>query len=57
MAVFGIPTAHEDDALRACGAAVETRDALPELGIRGRIGVNSGEVLTGTSKRPATGTR
>jgi class 3 adenylate cyclase len=55
MAVFGIPTAHEDDALRACGAAVETRDALPELGIRGRVGVNSGEVLTGTSERPATG--
>ncbi len=24
------------------------RDALPELGIRGRIGVNTGEVVTGT---------
>ena len=34
MAVFGIPAAHEDDALRACRAAVEMRDALPELGIR-----------------------
>ena len=41
MAVFGIPKAHEDDALRACRAAVEMRDALPELGIAGRIGVNT----------------
>jgi len=55
MAVFGIPQAHEDDALRACRAAVEMRDALPELGIRGRIGVNTGEVVTGTSERLATG--
>ena len=55
MAVFGIPSAHEDDALRACRAAVEMRDALPELGIRGRIGVNTGEVVTGTEERLATG--
>jgi class 3 adenylate cyclase len=55
MAVFGVPVAHEDDALRACRAAVEMRDALPELGIRGRIGVNTGEVVTGTSERLATG--
>jgi class 3 adenylate cyclase len=55
MAVFGVPQAHEDDALRGCRAAVEMRDALPELGIRGRIGVNTGEVVTGTSERLATG--
>ncbi len=55
MAVFGIPAAHEDDALRACRAAVEMRDALPELGINGRIGVNTGEVVTGTEERLATG--
>src|SRR5262245_50477675 len=55
MAVFGIPATHEDDGLRACRAAVEMRDALPELGIRGRIGVNTGEVVTGTSERLATG--
>jgi class 3 adenylate cyclase/tetratricopeptide (TPR) repeat protein len=55
MAVFGIPAAHEDDALRACRAAVEMRGALPELGIAGRIGVNTGEVVTGTSERLATG--
>ena len=46
---------HEDDALRACRAAVEMRDALPELGLEGRIGVNTGEVLTGTEERLATG--
>ncbi|MGZ4463208.1 MAG: AAA family ATPase [Gaiellaceae bacterium] len=55
MAVFGVPVAHEDDALRACRAAVEMRDALPELGITGRIGVNTGEVVTGTEERLATG--
>ncbi len=55
MAVFGVPAVHEDDALRACRAAVEMRDALPELGIAGRIGVNTGEVVTGTEERLATG--
>jgi class 3 adenylate cyclase/tetratricopeptide (TPR) repeat protein len=55
MAVFGVPVVHEDDALRACRAAVEMRDALPELGVRGRIGVNTGEVVTGTEERLATG--
>ncbi len=55
MAVFGVPVAHEDDALRACRAAVEMRDALPALGVEGRIGVNTGEVLTGTAERLATG--
>ena len=55
MAVFGVPVAHEDDALRACRAAVEMQDALPELGVAGRIGINTGEVLTGTEERLATG--
>jgi class 3 adenylate cyclase len=55
MAVFGVPVAHEDDALRACRAAVEMRDALPELGVEGRIGVNTGEVLTGTKERVTAG--
>src|SRR5207248_7515259 len=55
MAVFGVPVAHEDDALRACRAAVEMRDALPELGVQARIGVNTGEVVTGTQERLATG--
>jgi class 3 adenylate cyclase len=55
MAVFGVPVVHEDDALRACRAAVEMREALPELGLEGRIGVNTGEVLAGTEERLATG--
>jgi len=55
MAVFGVPVVHEDDALRACRAALEMRHAFPSLGINGRIGVNTGEVVTGTMERLATG--
>ncbi|HSD01976.1 MAG TPA: adenylate/guanylate cyclase domain-containing protein [Gaiellales bacterium] len=55
MAVFGVPALHEDDALRAVRAAVEMRDALPEMGLQGRIGVMTGEVVTGTQERLATG--
>jgi class 3 adenylate cyclase len=55
MAVFGVPVVHEDDALRAVRAAVEMRDALPALGVAGRIGVATGEVVTGTEERLATG--
>src|SRR5262249_14376784 len=40
---------------RAVRAAVEMRDALPELGLEGRIGVTTGEVVTGTEERLATG--
>jgi class 3 adenylate cyclase len=55
MAVFGVPVVHEDDALRAVRAAIEMRDALPELGLQARIGVMTGEVVTGTAERLATG--
>jgi class 3 adenylate cyclase/tetratricopeptide (TPR) repeat protein len=55
MAVFGVPTVHEDDALRAVRAAAEMRDALPELGLQGRIGVMTGEVIAGTEERLVTG--
>ena len=55
MAVFGVPVVHEDDALRAVRAAAEMRDALPELGLQGRIGVMTGEVVTGTEERLVTG--
>ena len=55
MAVFGVPVAHEDDALRAVRAAAEMRDALPDLGVQARIGINTGTVVTGTQERLATG--
>jgi class 3 adenylate cyclase len=55
MALFGVPVAHEDDALRALRAAAEMRAALPELDVQARIGVNTGEVVTGTEERLATG--
>jgi class 3 adenylate cyclase/tetratricopeptide (TPR) repeat protein len=55
MAVFGIPTLHEDDALRAVRAASELRDALAEpsaevtgrhgLPLQVRVGLNTGEVF------------
>ncbi len=38
MAVFHVPVLHEDKALRAV-VAVEMRAALPELELKGRIGV------------------
>lgn len=57
MAVFGIPTIHEDDALRAVRAAAEIRDTLAVFNLellhsRGlaivfRTGVNTGEVVAG----------
>jgi class 3 adenylate cyclase len=65
MAVFGVPTIHEDDALRAVRAAAELRDALASLNdelehdygvwLLLRTGVNTGEVVTGTEERLATG--
>src|SRR6187402_114918 len=68
MAVFGLPRVHEDDALRAVRAALETQAALAELndelerayGVRltNRTGVNTGEVVTGdaaTAQRLVTG--
>ncbi|MGH3093158.1 MAG: adenylate/guanylate cyclase domain-containing protein [Gaiellaceae bacterium] len=63
VAVFGIPQAHEDDALRAVRAAWELRSALAGLAPHGaclavRIGVNTGEVVSGdhsTGQTFATG--
>ncbi|MBA3434312.1 MAG: AAA family ATPase [Actinobacteria bacterium] len=47
MAVFGIPVAHEDDALRAVRAAAEMRVAITGHGLEARIGINTGEVVVG----------
>jgi class 3 adenylate cyclase/tetratricopeptide (TPR) repeat protein len=55
VAIFGVPVVHEDDALRALRAAEEMRDALPELGIEGRIGVNTGEAMTSSDDALVTG--
>ncbi|HEY1478650.1 MAG TPA: adenylate/guanylate cyclase domain-containing protein, partial [Gaiellales bacterium] len=65
MAVFGIPMAHEDDALRAVRAAADLRAGLDALNaalvheyattLELRIGINTGEVVTGTEERLATG--
>jgi class 3 adenylate cyclase/tetratricopeptide (TPR) repeat protein len=55
MAVFGIPVVHEDDALRACRAAAEMREAFTKLAVEGRIGITTGEVVTGTEERLVTG--
>jgi class 3 adenylate cyclase/tetratricopeptide (TPR) repeat protein len=59
MAVFGIPRLHEDDPVRAVRAANGMREALDVLnveldrdhgvGMRIRIGVNTGEVVAGDS--------
>jgi len=62
MAVFGIPTLHEDDALRAVRAALEMQERLERLNrdlerdrgiaILTRTGLNTGEVVAGD---PSTG--
>jgi class 3 adenylate cyclase/tetratricopeptide (TPR) repeat protein len=64
MAVFGIPRLHEDDPLRAVRAAESMQRALDRLndelrrdhdvGVRIRIGVNTGEVVAGD---PSAGQR
>jgi class 3 adenylate cyclase/tetratricopeptide (TPR) repeat protein len=65
VAIFGVPVVHEDDAVRALRAALDLTRALQALnvdlerdfgaGLQVRVGVNTGEVVTGTSDRLATG--
>ena len=62
MAVFGVPTVHEDDALRAVRAGKAMQRRLAELNeelvatwgvqLKCRIGINTGEVVAGD---PGTG--
>ena len=50
MAAFGIPQAHEDDAERAVRAALAILDSVHELELEARIGIESGEVVTGDGR-------
>ncbi len=63
VGMFGVPETHEDDALRACRAAHEIQQRIAALnldlakrfgtGIAVRIGVNTGEVVTGDAAKRA----
>jgi len=61
VAVFGVPTAHEDDALRAVRAAVDmqarmaTLDEASPFPLRARIGITTGEVLVPGDDSPIIG--
>ncbi len=54
-AVFGLHAVRDDDGLRALRAALETRDALAELGAEPQLGIAGGEVVVGPAGRPAIG--
>ncbi len=45
LAAFGVPQAHEDDAERATRAALAMREAVVELGLEARIGIEAGELV------------
>src|SRR5205809_4650816 len=57
MALFGAPSAHEDDPERAVRAALAIRDWAGERGeeLQVRIGVNTGEALVSLDARPSEG--
>jgi class 3 adenylate cyclase len=56
MAVFGAPTAHEDDPERAVRAALAIRDwAQEQDALQVRIAVNTGEALVSLGARAAEG--
>jgi len=56
MALFGAPTAHEDDPERAVRAAIAIRDWIREEGdLQVRIAVTTGEALVALGARPAEG--
>jgi class 3 adenylate cyclase/tetratricopeptide (TPR) repeat protein len=64
LAVFGVPHAHEDDALRAVRAALIIRDRTVRLGkrlnlpvpLRVHVGINSGPVAAGAEAAGWSGT-
>jgi hypothetical protein len=55
MALFGAPTAHEDDPERAVRAALAIRDFAAEEGLELRVGVTTGEALISLDARPDAG--
>jgi class 3 adenylate cyclase len=65
MAVFGLPLAHEDDALRAARAAADMRVALGAINvdlkrdygveIKVRMALNTGDVVAGAGETLVTG--
>src|SRR4051812_28546164 len=66
MAVFGVPSVHEDDALRAVRAAKQIQRTLEDLGdelvqaygmqLTARVAVNTGEVVVAESPTGALAT-
>ena len=55
MALFGAPTAHEDDPERAVRAALAIRDFAREEGLELRVGITTGEALVSLGARPSEG--
>jgi len=45
LAAFGVPQAHEDDALRAVRSALAMREAVVSLGLQARVGIEAGELV------------
>jgi class 3 adenylate cyclase/tetratricopeptide (TPR) repeat protein len=55
MALFGAPTAHEDDPERAVRAALAIRDFAFDEGLELRVGITTGEALISLGARPEAG--
>jgi len=62
MAVFGAPTAHEDDPERAVRAGLQILEAIsdlnaadPELDLQVRVGIETGEAVVALGARPEQG--